>query len=392
MRLYIYILEKIYVMEYAVSITVTIIFILLYAITKRTEREGFSKYTSENEYSYLLEKQLKNFDLPSKNGKKEYSVTKFIRKIKYASFLCKLHTKKHHTFNRPYIKELEFFQQIVEGNKSILKKISKLDFSKLDEMPSNSKSPRIETMWRFVLEGNNFEFSENRLSLTFDFFNKISTITFPEIQNFKLMANYILVEKMNFVATRIQNLIRVANYAQRVVAHPRFYERRKFYGQVKTNNIFLHFSSSLQNLDCPSADLVYYDVIENINRISQTIFNELEYVEFYDFSKFYTPIKFLNNFIVFCDAPYDTQISFLTELSHQSSLLNIDELAYTYSLIKYFKREELLFFKTNRFQLFGRFVNFTAFKSNMKTLSIALKSTMAMNLIFAPKKRKFDKV
>ena len=205
------------------------------------------------------------------------------------------------------------------------------------------------------------------------------------------MANFILIEKLYFVATRIENLIKVGNFAKKVVTHPQIFQNKRFCNQVKTNNIFLHFSSSLKNLECPSADLVYYDVIENINQISQSIFNGLKFVVSYDFTKFYAPLKFLNNFEVFSNSPIKTKIEFLTELSRQSSSLNIDELAYSYSLIKYFKREEVQFFMSKKFQFFGKLFNITSFKSNMKTLSIALKSPIAMNLIFAPKNQKYIK-
>ena len=378
-------------MEYAISIIVTLTFVILYVATKKTDRESFSKYLTENEYVSSLKILLKNFSLPNENGKKEYSVKKFIRKIKYVNFLCKLHIKQNTAINKLYISDLEFFHQIVEGNKSILKKISKTDFSKLGDMPSNNKFSRIEIMCRLILDGNKYQFSENRLATTFHFFNNSSTITFPEIQNFKLMANFILIEKLYFVATRIQNLIKVGNFAKKVVTHPQIFQNKRFFNQVKTNNIFLHFSSSLKNLECPSADLVYYDVIENINQISQSIFNGLKFVESYDFTKFYAPLNFLNNFEVFSNSPIKTKIEFLTELSRQSSSLNIDELAYSYSLIKYFKREEVQFFMSKKFQFFGKLFNITSFKSNMKTLSIALKSPIAMNLIFAPKNQKYIK-
>ena len=74
--------------------------------------------------------------------------------------------------------------------------------------------------------------------------------------------------------------------------------------------------------------------------------------------------------------------NFLNELSRQSTTQNIDELAYTFSLAKYFGRADTPSFTTKRARFYNNFFNFVSFKSNMKTLSIALKSNLAMNLIF----------
>jgi hypothetical protein len=177
-------------------------------------------------------------------------------------------------------------------------------------------------------------------------------------------------------------LIKIGHYAQRVASHPKFYEKKKFYNQVKTNNIFLHFTSTFQNLECPSADLVYFDVINNINKMTDIIFDGLKFIESFDFTKFYTPLQFLEMFESFKNANMDARENFLTELSNQSSTQNIDELAYTYSLIKYTNRAELPRFRSKQISLLGKFLIFSSFPSNMKTLSTALKSSMAMNLIF----------
>ena len=376
------------VMEYGISIAVTILFIALYMMTKSKERERFVKKLDDEEFCCELSSNYKSMNIPSKTGKREYSSAKFTRKIKYVHFLAGRHISKISNFNRIYMPELYDFHLLIEGNMSMLKNLSKLNYSQLDNLPAFDNTLRIEKICRLILENNNYVFSEKRISDVFEFFNSESTLTFPEIQCFKLIAKFILLEKLNFVSERVRNLIKIGNYAKRVVAHPKFYEKRSFYNQVKTNNIFLHFSSSIQNLDCPSADLVYFDVIENINSITQKIFNGVKFLDFYNFEKFYTPLKFLEIYENFCDATNETKASFLTELSNQSTKLNIDELAYTYSLLKYYNRAALLTFKSKRLKFSKLNLGLVPLKSNMKLLALSLKSPVSMNLFFSPKKQK----
>ena len=379
-------------MEYLISILITLLFITIYIASRPTERERFIQSLNDSDFLSALNNSAKSENLPRKTGKKEYTVTKYLRKIKFVNFLCKRKISKKMPLDSFFCNELSFFHQMIEGNSSILKDLQKTDFSKLQNLPSYDNCLRIEKMCKIILENSNFQFSENRISTTLHVFNSISTITFAEIQNFQLIAKFLLIEKLYFVAIRIHNLIKAEKFAKKVVAHPNFYKNKKFYQQVKTNNIFLHFTSTMQNLDCPSADLVFLDVIENINDLTHKIFDGIKFVDSYDFSKFYTPLKFLGKYVNFQNSTSKTKSAFLTELSNQSSKLNIDELAYTYSLAKFFDRADILSFKSTQAKILGKFLNITTFKSNMKTLSIALKSPITMDLIFNPNKQKFKRV
>ena len=379
-------------MEYAISISITLIFILIYFFSKSKSGERFSKNLDENNFIIAVKSSILPDHLPEKTGKKEYSPTKFVKKIKFVNFLCRRSLNaKLSTCKFPF-ENLQYFHRSIEQNLSTLKDISKSDFSKLDDLPAIGSYLRIEKLCSTILENNNYKILPNNISTAFDFYNLNNTITFPEIQNFHLIAKYLLLEKLHFVSIRVENLIKIGHYAKRVASHPKFYEKKKFYNQVKTNNIFLHFTSTCQNLECPSADLVYFDVINNINKITDIIFDGLKFIESFDFTKFYTPLQFLEMFESFKNANIDAKENFLTELSNQSSTQNIDELAYTYSLIKYTNRAGLPRFRSKQISLLGKFLIFSSFPSNMKTLSMAIKSSMAMNLIFSNKKQKTKKI
>lgn len=376
-------------MEYAISIVITLIFILVYFLVKTKEREHFTKTLTDDEFILTIKNLAKDVSLPNKNGKKEYSINMFLRKIKFVNYIAKRHLDiEKSRSNNIIIPELQTFCDIVDENFLFLKKLSKIDFSKLDDLPAYKTGIRIEKICRSLLETNNFTISTERTHQCFEIFNENSTITFPEMQNFHLMAKFVLLEKLYFVALRVETLIKVGQYAKKVTSHPKFYEKRKFYNQVKTNNVFLHFTSSIEKIDCPSANLVYFDVIENITNLSQTIFRELKSVEQYDYVKFYTPLKILESYENFQTAPNETKFAFLTELSNQSTALNIDETAYTYSLQKYSNRAEPRAFRTKNINLSSSYFCISRLKSNMTTLYLALSSSFAMNMIFGAKSNK----
>ena len=368
-------------MEYAITILTTLIFVLLYSLTRPKNREHFTKSLCDEDFSAIMKKIAENEGLPSKTGKKEYSVTKFVRTINLINFTTKRYIKQN-LKQRIFIPALYDFSNLIDENNRFLKKLSKLDFSKLDDLLTLDNAIRIEKICRTLLDAHKYQLSEENISLSFEIFNAVNTITFPEMQNFHLIAKYLLLEKLYYVSIRVKNLIRIGRYAKRVTSYPKLYLHSKFYNQVKTNNIFLYFTSKFQKQECPSCDLVFFDVVDNISNTTKNIFNQLKFVDFYDFLEFYTPLHFLQKFNAFADSTPEVKENFLTELSRQSTKQNIDELAYTFSLIKYFDREDNLFFKANRSFLFNRFLNISSFKSNMKTLSIALKSRLAMNLIF----------
>ena len=370
-------------MEYAVSILTTLTFVLVYFLVKPKEREHFTKKLTDDEFVSAMEKLANNDYLPNKNGKKEYSINMFLRKIKYVNFIAKRYINKENTRSKKlFIPEIQTFCDVVDENFLFLKKISKIDFSKLDDLPAYKNGVRIEKICRALLEHNNFSISTDRVCQCFEIFNEKLTVTFPEMQNFHLMAKFLLLEKLYFVALRIETLIKAGHYAQKATSHPNFYEKRKFYNQVKTNNVFLHFTSSIKRIDCPSADLVYLDVTHNISNLTQTIFNELKSVDELDFVKFYTPMKILENYENFQTAPGEVKLAFLTELSNQSTAQNIDETAYTYSLQKYSNRAESRSFRCKNINFVSSNFCFSHFKPNMTTLYLALSSSFAMNMIF----------
>ncbi len=370
-------------MEYAISILITLIFIIVYLLVKAKEREHFTKTLTDDEFVLAIKNLTKDDCLPNKNGKKEYSINMFLRKIKFVNYITKRHLDVEKLRSRKLIiPELQTFCDIVEENYSFLKKLSKIDFSKLDDMPAYKNEIRIEKICRALLETNNFTISAERAYLCFEIFNEKATITFPEMQNFHLMTKFILLEKLYFVSLRIETLIKVGQYAKKVTSHPKFYEKQNFYNQVKTNNVFLHFTSSIKKIDCPSADLVYFDVTQNITNLTRTIFHELKFVDQFDFVKFYTPLKILESYDSFQSAPNEAKFAFLAELSNQSTELNIDETAYTYSLQKYSNRAEPRAFRSKNINFTSSFLCLSSFKSNMTTLYFALSSSFAMNLIF----------
>lgn len=377
-------------MEYIVSIAITLLFIALYYILKPQGRESFTKSLTDDQFTSELSALAKQLNLPDKNNKKEYNVSQFMRKTKRAYSLAKKFSSET-TQGSLYIPELKNFVELIEENMANLKEVSKIDFSKLNDLPSKSGISRIENLYRCILESNNFLLDSQKITFAFDIFNRVSTITYPEIKNCHIICTYLFLEKLSFVSTRVINLIKLAKYSKQVSSYSKFYENRKLYKNIKTNNVFLHFSAVFQNLDCPSADLVYFDVIENITSTSRIILGQLKNITPNSFLQFYSPLKIFQNIKSFSTSSAKIQSAFLTELSSQSSRLNIDELAYAHSLIRYMNREEPLTLKSTQVKIFNRIFTFSVFDSNIKTLATALKSPIVMSLIFSKKKAGFKR-
>ena len=109
-------------MEYAISILITLIFIIVYLLVKAKEREHFTKTLTDDEFVLAIKNLAKDDCLPNKNGKKEYSINMFLRKIKFVNYITKRHLDVEKLRSRKLIiPELQTFCDIVEENFSFLK-------------------------------------------------------------------------------------------------------------------------------------------------------------------------------------------------------------------------------------------------------------------------------
>ena len=365
-------------MEYAISAVVTIFFVFLYFALKPKDRESFTKKLNDDAFKEKLENLASSNKLPKENGKKEYSVKKFIRHVSFAKFVAKRHLDNKHCQTT----ELKHFVAEIENNTKDLKKLKKLDFSKLGDLPSFANGARIEVVARALLEHNDFLLVEEKIALCFEIFNKTSTLTYTEVDNFSLMIKYLYLEKLYYLSKRVLNLVKIDKYALKVAHHPKNYEQNKFYNSLKDNNVFLHLTAKHRGEDCAYATIVYFDVLQNLCSLTSKIFDGLKFVDLISFVKFYSPIEIFENYENFISAPNEVKSAFLTEVSSQSSKLNMDEFAFSFGLKKYVDRATSRYTPAFSVNLVGERAVLSFFKKDMKLLATALSSRYAMNTIF----------
>ncbi len=369
-------------MEYGISALITGIFLLIYLFTRKTHRESFTKRLSNEDFLAKLEEVAKNFSLPNQYGKKDYAVKNYIKRAKYACFWAKKFKIKYD------LNYFDGFIDILTNNKMLLKKLKKENFSKISELPFVGNDARIEKIGRLILESNGYMLIDEKIENCFNKFNKISTISFPEIKNFQLVIKYIYLEKLYFVSNRIIAICKLANFARKVARHNRFFVKRNIYLEIQNNNVFLHLSSYFLGQKCASAKAVFCDVIQDIHSITSTIFDNLNMIDAFEFENYYSPLQILDNYEAFYISCNIAKNEFLTELSNQATKLNMDEYAYTLSLKKYTDRAEDRYIHSKQFNLGILQLRMLNLKQNLRSLAISLSSPEMLNFLFGIKKSK----
>ena len=366
-------------MEYLITAIASATFVCICLLNKSKNRESFTCKLSDEQYSAKINKIIQDMPLPTQGCKKDYDIKKFRRTITLAYIVAKVHQKR----NRG--KHLDGFTQIITDNKSTLKALYKKDFSKLADLPSTNNQAKVETIARTILENNGYLVINDKIDRCFELFNSKGTISFDEIASFDLAMYYILIEKLYFLSKRATSLIKVENYSLKVAKHHGRYVENKFYKQVSKNNLFLHFVATARGEECTDASLVFFDVIQNLTFMTTTIFDGIRFVENADFSKFYSPLEILENYEVFSQCSDFHKKAFLAEFSSQATSVNMDEYAYVCALKKYTDREETRYTRSFHVNLGFIMARVLHFEHNLKTLSRALTSRFAMDLIFGVK-------
>ncbi len=372
-------------MEYGIAATITVVFMIVYVIFKKKEREHFTVKLDDENYLKKLNDVSKSLGLPSSGCKKEYAVKKFLRCTKYAMFISKKH-KNDEDFNF-----FTKFYDIIDDNKKIIKNLAKLDYSKIADLPAIKNVARIEIVARILLESNNYILIEDKIESCFKIFNNENTISFPEFENFNLMIKFLLLEKLYFVANRVVALEKLLKFAKKVAKNPNNYTENKLYKELNNNNVFLYFTSNFLQQTCSGANFVYFDVIQNIIYTTSTIFDMLKIVEEFNFDKYYSPISILESYESFSCANKKVQNAFLNELSSQATKLNMDEYAYTLALQKFCDREEHRYTVSKQIDFAGFKFRFIWQKGNLKLLANALSSLFAMNFYFVQQPKRFPR-
>lgn len=355
-------------MEYLVAVILTLSFFIFYVATKRKPREPFTTLLSDDDYIKKCNVTAVNFGAPKENGKCTYDAKPFYKAIKKAEKLT-LKSK---------IKEIREFQPYF----SALKKTAKRDFEKLADLPCKEDKTRVEIIARTALENSEYMLIEGKIASVFDAFNKISTVTFPEIEEMKNAFRYVYLEKAGYIASRLLTFEKIRKISLKISKNPKRYENSKLYARMKDNNVFLYYSALERGEKIPSAEAVYFDVLRSSEKILSNIADGINLLDAFSFYRFYRPLEILYRYDLFVEAEESAKKGFLLDLSEQSTKINIDEYCFALVIDNYLKRAVPPAMSAKKINLgFGTIFAFYR-KKDLMTLLGALTSRDVMSLYY----------
>lgn len=372
-------------MVYALTIAILLSAIVIYALTRKKERELFYGKYDDATYKNKCEEFVSAIPLPKETSQIQQTVYK--RHIKYIRFLLK--SKKYKGC----------FKDFLEDN-TVIDGMLKVDLSKLNLTPSvlcdkiaddNGKNePRIVKIARFCLAHNNYAFSQERFSLAVNAQNKARTLTFNEICCFKEAYLYVLLEKLNFIYQDLNTLCKVYNMAHRYCKAPDIALFDKKYKSFLKSKLFL----SMCALSASYGDSIYANAFNNAidilyDRYAQIVHSWQQTLNF-DFSKYYSPLEIYDKFEVFSNANERCKENFLKCAGEISDKENLDEFMFAIRLEKLMSSASGGHIKVKRFNIFSRQICTFFQKRDISMLAVALSSHYFMNLCFNYQLTKHD--
>lgn len=363
-------------MEYLIASVVTLLFLAVYIVTKRSPREHFTRTLNDEDYIEKCGLTARKFGQASENGKCKYDGKPFYRTIKKALKVCK--KSKCEDF-REFLPYFEFMKNISKKKKN---------FETLCDLPCVDDETRVVTMARLCLESCEYLLIEDKVATIFNAFNKISTVSFPEVDLMKDGLLYVYLEKVAFLGKRIITFDKIHKIAKKISTNPKRYEKSKQYLRLKDNNVFLHFSSNEREESVKIADAVYLDVLNSTKRVLSNIADGMNLLKLFSFYRFYRPLEILDGYDVFNNADDSAKKTFLENLSCQSTKLNLDDYCYALVLDGYMKRVAPPTITAKKVS-FGIGTIFTIYKKNdLISLASALSSNDIMSILYAKTQKK----
>lgn len=359
-------------MEYAVAGGVTAIFIIIFLLTLKKEREEFSSVCDEKEFAALAEELARSLPAPTDGGK-EIRFAPYKRKIKRA--LRRADAECSDT-------ELRRLFLTLADRKEELKKLTKTDFSVLQDLPAVNGTPRCVIIAEATLSHSRYIFCEDRTAKMLEAFNAARTLTFKEIDAMETAFRFALCKKLAFLCERITVTDDIRAAALRTAKHPRLRSRSAECKRLKGSVIFSKFCAGEMGYDTENFDERYLALTDDLCACLNNVFDSLDNISIFDFSAFYDPCGILARFDTFASAPPETRAAFLQKLGELSTTENLDEYAYAVRLENYGDYGKMPPFKVKRIPFGQGSVVFARFDGDLLLLARALSSPTLMQMLF----------
>lgn len=369
-------------MEYALSIGITLLFLIMFILTQSKMREHSHKTLGESDYENAVNDFTASLPIPEEGGAKLDS-KKFISAIKRVSAKTKRYSGRSELAKE--------FEKCFEQNEKEISLLLNQKYDGITKLPSVSKESRAVRLARFSLEHSEFLFTEDRTEMLISAQNKIRSMTVAEIIALRTVYFYVLLEKLHFLCGKMDYLMKAEKLAQKYVANADSLNNSPKFRRLRKSKLFLSLCAA--NIEVDEYTKTYFDALprtlEELKRYINNIFLSVHCVSLYDFSVHYAPNEILNVYENFVCAPPVCKENFLRLLSRLSDRENLDEYGFSVRLARYIDAAKLngagaAAFKTagRRFSIFNQ--NFVLIKqsANMVMLAAALLSRDKMQLYF----------
>lgn len=358
-------------MVYAVTIITVVLFSTIYFLTRKRDREVYYPLYCEDDYKLNAATLAKEMPLPRESSKS--NAKKYMRRIKFE--LLTLKNKK----------DLGLFKDFVEDFDA-LQLLFKADYSSIENLPSIEEEARAVKMARFCLAHSDYVFTQDRVQILFDEFNKSKTITFNEIMHAKEAFLYVLLEKTYYIYLNLHTLSKVLDIAKKYVKEGDLFISDKKYKAYSQSKLFLSMCALCANYQNKSHHEILMQELDLLYDKYCKILQSMQCVLLYDFTRHYTPLEIFDKFDNFANATETQKINFLSSFAKLSDNENLDEFMYAIRVEKYVKSASSISYNVKNFSFMQRKFCFFSRKNDISLLATALKSKFFMDVFFSDKK------
>ena len=358
-------------MEYAIPIAVVAVFITLYFISRPKIKAMYFDAYDDATYIEQCEQYIKNLKLPKEGGKTQFKRYKSC--VKRIMFSIKM---------RRYCGFFDKFTALEDEIKPILKQ----DFAELEDLPSINGEPRAVLLARFCLARSDYSFSEDRVKIMLETYNKHKTLSFCEIMAMNKAFAYVLIEKLTYDFLQVDTLAKIYRLSAKYVYNPVLLDEK--YKKLAKSKLFLSICALHAGYKMEFFANIHSEVTDALSQNMKDLLSAIKQASEYDFSRYYTPLEILDKFDVFSSADNGAKHNFLALVKKLSDDENLDEFMYTVRLEKYMKSASAGHLRVKRLSFMSRTFCIINHKKDLTMLATALTSNHFMNLYFAPKRNK----
>ena len=365
-------------MAYLVAVAIIALFLTAYFVFKPKIREEYSQVLSNKEFQSASKDFVKSLPLPKKSGG-NVNADVYVTAIKSA-----LRTLKRKRYR-------EKFAEIIKFESGILA-LAKTDFSKLQDLASIDKLPRVVKIADFYLKSSNYKFFGERIANVINAQNEIRTLSFDEVESLSQAFLFCALKKIAFLLLDCKTVCKMMDVARKYSANKIEFDDSKIVKSLKNSRLFLSLCAEYSCFDSEECEERKRAYFEKMQENFENVFILIKNIERIDFTVFYAPLRILCKYESFDDSTKEERIGFLNLIKDICDKENLDDYLFAIRLDNYINTASGGHINVLRHSLFSFKVSLIVAKKSITTLAAALSSKTMMALIFGGNdKSKSDK-